>query len=105
MGKINLKTINQIEKLVLSDELAILFKHSTRCGVSKSILRAFESKYKRLDFYYLDILNHRDVSDALAKKLNIPHQSPQIIVIKNGKPVAHHSHYDIISKFNLEAYK
>ena len=78
----------------------LIFKHSTRCGISKSVLRKFE---KQLDtsidteLYFLDLINHRDISNEIAKRFDIVHQSPQLLVIKNGVVVEHDSHYDILN--------
>lgn len=108
MKWITLKHKEQIENLLLQKEIAVIFKHSTRCIISKSVLADFETKFnstKGVSFYYLDILNYRNLSNLLEEKCDIMHQSPQIIILKNGKPLAYHSHYNIISNFNLEAYK
>jgi bacillithiol system protein YtxJ len=43
----------------------------------------------------LDLLNHRDVSSAIAEKLRVHHESPQVVVIKNGEAVFHESHHSI----------
>lgn len=48
-----------------------------------------------LTFYYVDLLAHRDVSNAIAEDLGILHQSPQLIVIKHGRVVHHSTHESI----------
>ncbi|WP_139957877.1 bacillithiol system redox-active protein YtxJ [Flavicella sediminum] len=105
---IPLTSIEQLNSIIeKSEKTALLFKHSTRCGISASVLRKFETKNEglreQLDFYYLDLLNHRDISAAMAEKFNVVHQSPQAIVVKNGTAVANESHYDIIG-IDLENY-
>lgn len=74
----------------------IIFKHSTRCGISSMVLRGFKNSYSfneaQADLYYLDLLNYRDVSNEVGYKFQVIHQSPQLIVIKNGVTVAHDSH-------------
>ena len=85
----------------------ILFKHSTRCGISRMVLKQFESDYdltvNNLDLYYLDLLNYRDISNEIASKFQVMHESPQLLVIKNGVVVAFESHGAInslvLSKF------
>ena len=76
-----------------------LFKHSTRCSRSMFAKSKLEEGYNissnKLKFYYLDLLNHRDVSDAIASKFGVHHQSPQILVLKEGKVVFHTSHEQI----------
>ncbi|MBT8305007.1 MAG: bacillithiol system redox-active protein YtxJ [Bacteroidia bacterium] len=74
----------------------IIFKHSTRCGISRMVLNQFVDAYdhsdKEIDLYYLDLLNHRDVSNEVGYKFQLIHESPQLLVIKNGVTVAHASH-------------
>lgn len=76
-----------------------IFKHSTRCGISRMVLRNFESNYNmdasQMKLYFLDLLAHRDVSDEVGYRFQVMHQSPQLIVIKNGNAVAHASHHSI----------
>ena len=82
----------------------VIFKHSTRCGISSMVIKQFEKAYdlseNNLDLYYLDLLNYRDVSNAIAIKFEVMHQSPQLLVIKNGVVVAHDSH-GAINTMNL----
>ena len=64
------------------------------------VWRRFKSRVKeyedQLDSYYLDLLMFRDISNEIASRYDIVHQSPQLIVIKNGVAVANASHYDIL---------
>ncbi|MCF2219017.1 MULTISPECIES: bacillithiol system redox-active protein YtxJ [Chryseobacterium] len=76
-----------------------IFKHSTSCFISKTVLRNFEKEIENLDqkidLYYLDLLAHRPVSNKIAEDLGVTHQSPQLIVIENGKAVNNASHQNI----------
>lgn len=68
-----------------------LYKHSTQCGICDSAIEeveAFELKNPSATIYYLDLLAHRDVSNAIAQRLGVRHESPQFIVLQAGKPVA-----------------
>lgn len=73
-----------------------IYKHSTTCGISGMVLRGLQSQYDieaaQLDFYYLDLKAHRNVSNEVAARFQVWHESPQIILIKNGKAVYHASH-------------
>lgn len=73
-----------------------VFKHSTRCSISsmaKSRLeRDWQGNEPNFPVFYLDLIAHRDVSSAIAMDTGVEHQSPQLIVIKNGKPVYDGSH-------------
>lgn len=85
----------------------VIFKHSTRCGISRMVLKQFVASYNLtesdLDLYYLDLLNHRDVSNETGYKFQVMHESPQLLIVKNGVVVAHASH-GAINSLNLEQY-
>ena len=93
----------QLEELIESSFSIpqLVFKHSTRCSISRYVLSDFISGYSfsAQDFgaWYLDLLNFRSISNAVANRLEVTHQSPQLLVIKNGKVVAHSSHEQINS--------
>lgn len=94
--------IDQIEEIksLSENEPILIFKHSTRCGISSMVLRQFKSKITREPIqpkvYLLDLLAYRNISNAIANEFQIIHQSPQIIVIKNGNAVYNSSHYEIL---------
>ena len=96
-----LMSITQLDNLIKISETktVLIFKHSTRCGISRAVLKAFENQFKDVDaeFYYLDLLNHRDISNEIASLLGVVHQSPQLLVLKNGKVKKHDSHYEILN--------
>jgi bacillithiol system protein YtxJ len=77
----------------------VIFKHSTRCHISKMVLSKFENEVKNseneLSYYFLDLINHRDISNAIADQLEVTHQSPQLLVLENGIVVHHASHSEI----------
>lgn len=85
----------------------VIFKHSTRCGISKMVINSFTSDYKlnenELDLYYLDLLGYREVSDVIEHKFKVIHESPQLLIIKNGIVVVHASHGEI-SNIDLKAF-
>lgn len=73
----------------------IIFKHSTRCGISRMTLKKFGNDYAlhdKVTSYFLDLLAHRDVSNAISQQFNVEHQSPQLLLIKDGKSVYDVSH-------------
>ena len=81
---------DQLQNIIeLSNTKPVLvFKHSTRCGISRGVLSKFEQEMEGVDerivFYYLDLLQYRNISNEIVSKFNVVHQSPQIILIKNG---------------------
>ena len=92
--------LNDIEEKS-NTKIQVLFKHSTRCGISRSVLNRFVSNYDLsldIDLYYLDLLNYREVSNEIAHKFQVIHQSPQFLILKNGKVVHHASHHEIYSE-------
>lgn len=100
MNWIALTSLAQLSEI---DELSkiqpvMLFKHSTRCSISNMALSRVESKWKDesgIKAYYLDLLNYRDVSDAISTHYKVTHQSPQALLIVNGICTAHQSHSGI----------
>jgi len=75
-----------------------IFKHSTRCGISRMVLKNFEKQYSAKDdvkLYFLDLVKHREVSNAVADELSVRHESPQFIVLSDEKVIHHASHQDI----------
>ena len=78
---------------------ALLFKHSTRCSISIAALNRLERNWKfsneNLPTYYLDLLNNRQLSIKIADSFTIEHESPQVLIIKNGKCIYSASHSNI----------
>ncbi|MGE4514624.1 bacillithiol system protein YtxJ [Chryseobacterium taeanense] len=76
-----------------------IFKHSTSCFISKTVLRNFEKEIENLDqkpeLYFLDLLAHRSISNKIAEDLSVRHESPQLLVIENGKVINSASHQHI----------
>lgn len=75
----------------------LIFKHSTRCsisGVAKSRLERAEAP-GNTDFYYLDLIRYRDISNKVSELFNVYHESPQVLLIKNGECIYDESHSGI----------
>lgn len=97
----NIKTEEDLAKAIEASyqhKIAI-FKHSTSCFISKTVLRNFEKEVEnsdqKVEVYYLDLLVYRPLSNKIAEDFGIRHESPQLIVIENGKPINNASHQDI----------
>ena len=93
----DLGQLNEIVDLSTEKPVAI-FKHSTRCSISRMVLKQFENEFDLQDKvvpYFLDLLEHRDISNEIASRFGVQHQSPQIIVIKDGKAVYNASHESV----------
>lgn len=96
-----LQDITQLDSIVEeSKQMPVaIFKHSTRCGISRMVLRQFEKGYKfedsQIKLYFLDLLAHRNISNEIVDRFGVAHESPQIILLKNEKVVHHDSHNSI----------
>ena len=98
-----IKTIKELSK----SETILVFKHSTRCGISGMVIKRFEnlfdSSMNNIKVYYLDLLNFRAISDEVGYSFQAEHQSPQLLIIRNEVAVLNVSHYDI-STVNIQKY-
>ncbi len=102
-SKINwipLNYLGQLDEMVAfsNQKPAVIFKHSTRCSVSRFALKQFENEFdlkEEVDAYFLDLLEYRDISNEIANRFGVYHQSPQLLLIKEGKSVYDVSHSDI----------
>ena len=75
----------------------VIFKHSTRCGIS-AVAKGRLEKWRpseEFDFYFLDLIKHRPLSNKIAEAFQVYHQSPQVLVIRNGECVYDESHLGI----------
>jgi len=104
-----LTSLDQLEtiKTESNTEAILIFKDSTRCGISKMVIKQFEKLFteenQHLKVYYLDLLNHKDISAEIGQTFQVVHQSPQLIVVRNGNSVHHASHNDI-TEVNLSRF-
>lgn len=92
----NLEAENQFLDLLENEKVFAVFKHSTRCSISSMAKNRVEREWN-LDFpiYYLDLIKYRSISNLIAAKSGVEHQSPQLIVFQNGLPVYDASHSGI----------
>ena len=97
----NVTSVDQLQEVLESakEKPVLLFKHSTRCSISSMALSSFESDWSSenelCDLYFVDLLRHRDVSNAIASETGVAHQSPQAILIDGSEVVYHASHSSI----------
>lgn len=99
MNWIALETEQQLQEIADTSFTTpqVIFKHSTTCSISSMALNRLERSEPptNVDFYYLDLLKQRPISAAIAEKFQVHHESPQVLVIKNGECVYDESHYGI----------
>ncbi|RDI56296.1 bacillithiol system redox-active protein YtxJ [Flavobacterium glaciei] len=102
-NKINwneLTDLGQLDEIIAAsnEKPVAIFKHSTRCSVSRMALKQFENQFNSSDKvtpYFLDLIAYRDISNEIATRFGVYHQSPQLILIKEGKAIYNVSHSDI----------
>jgi len=89
------------------DKPILIFKHSTRCIISAMVLRELEANAEKLTelghWYYLDLIANRDCSNKIAQELKVVHQSPQLIIVRNGVVLWDASHQAITPETILDA--
>ncbi|MFY0254511.1 bacillithiol system redox-active protein YtxJ [Chitinophaga sp. 30R24] len=99
----NWKTLANEEQLAeinkaSADAPVVIFKHSTRCSISSMAKARLErvAVPEGLTFYYLDLIAHRPISNKIAEMYDVPHESPQILLIRNGQCIYNESHTGIL---------
>lgn len=96
MNWIYLTSAAQLEEIKKKSNIKsqVIFKHSIRCSISSMVKSRLErsEQPENVDFYYLDLINNRDLSNQLSEDFNVWHESPQILLIKDGKCIYDESH-------------
>jgi bacillithiol system protein YtxJ len=99
MNWIDLKNEDQINEIIEKSKTKpqVIFKHSTRCSISAMAKGRLERSIApgNADFYYLDLISYRNISNKISSVFNVYHESPQILVIKNGECIYDESHGSI----------
>ncbi len=93
----NLESLSDLDRALADPKgRMVLYKHSTQCGICDGAIEEIEQFLKHhpaaAEFYYLDLLEHRDVSNAIAQRLSVKHESPQAIVLEEGIVTAVFNH-------------
>lgn len=103
---IDLNQLSQIDEIKAAEGYSLIFKHSTRCSISMMAKRSFERDWDVIptdvDCYFLDLISHRDISAYIAEVFQVHHESPQLLLIKNGDCILASSHGDISADEVLE---
>lgn len=99
-----IKTNSQLDKIFSGNNgrPALIFKHSTRCSISKGALERFENKWKQdksnCDLYFVDVIVDRPLSMAIAERSGTIHHSPQALLLIEGKVIYNKTHEKISAK-------
>ncbi len=106
-----LNSIEQVDALIKQSQEypVVILKHSTSCGVSRMVMngltRDWDLTEDELHFYYLDLLQHRDISNLLAQRSGVRHESPQVLMFKNGVAIYNASHSGVTVRGLREGLK
>lgn len=99
MDWITLDKPEQLHEIKAQPGYSIIFKHSTRCSISMMAKRRFEMDGdelpKEVPTYFLDLIRYRDISNQIAQDFQVHHESPQLLLIKNGECILDQSHGSI----------
>lgn len=99
MHWIHLTGEEQLKQIISKSQIKaqVIFKHSSRCSISAVALQRLQkvSQPADIDFYFLDLLSYRSLSNKIANLFDVPHESPQVLVIRDGKCVYEESHMGI----------
>jgi bacillithiol system protein YtxJ len=110
MDWIKLENLSQLEQIkkISTEKPVLIFKHSTRCSISSMAFDRLLRNWKQEDTekvtpFFLDLIRYRNISDQISSVFGVYHQSPQIILIKEGQAIYDNSHMgisypDIMSK-------
>ena len=99
MNWIALTSDDQLEdiKLQSNTKPVVIFKHSTRCSISTMAKGRLDrgEQPQGIDFYYLDLLAFRPISNKITEMFSVPHESPQLLLIKNAECIYEETHNGI----------
>lgn len=96
----HLTDLSQLDRIIEEsfNNPILIFKHSRSCSISGTALNRLERNWDlatNTKLYLLDLISHRNISNAVAEKFAVQHESPQVLIIENGKSVYDRSHFDI----------
>ena len=96
MNWTTLDSANQVDAIKSKPGYSLIFKHSTRCSISIMAKRRFEMDMDKLPtdmpLYFLDLIQYREISKQVAEDFHVYHESPQMLLIKDGKCILDQSH-------------
>jgi bacillithiol system protein YtxJ len=107
-----LRSFDQIDNIrqESKEKPVLIFKHSTRCNISRTSLDRLERNWKEdemanVRLYFLDLIAHRDLSNKVATEFGVEHESPQVLIIKDERSAYDRSHFEIDYQHIKDALK
>ena len=97
-----IKSKEQFQELdrLSKDKLMVIFKHSTMCPISSMALKRFQKEAdfdtEQVDLFFVNVIDQQAIADAIGEYYGVVHQSPQLLIIKNGEAVYHSSHSAVV---------
>ena len=99
MHWIHLTDEEQLKQIISKSQIKpqVIFKHSTRCSISAVALQRLQkvTQPSDIDFYFLDLLAFRGLSNKVADTFKVIHESPQVLLIRDGSCIYEESHMGI----------
>lgn len=99
MTWIPLDSAEQIDTIKQTQGYSLIFKHSTRCSISMMVKKRFEFDRDKLPenlpLYFLDLIKYRELSNKIASDFQVYHESPQLLLIKDGECILDLSHGEV----------
>ena len=99
MNWTSLESAEQIDEIKHQQGYNLIFKHSTRCSISMMVKKRFELDWDKLPgdlpIYFLDLIKYRELSAKIASDFQVHHESPQLLLIKNGECILDLSHGEV----------
>jgi bacillithiol system protein YtxJ len=99
MNWTSLESAEQIDEIKHQQGYHLIFKHSTRCSISMMVKKRFELDWDKLPgdlpIYFLDLIKYRELSGKIANDFHVPHESPQLLLIKDGECILDLSHGEV----------
>ncbi len=99
MNWTKLESAEQIDAIKGQEGYSLIFKHSTRCSISMMVKKRFEFEWDKLPenlpLYFLDLIKYRDLSNQIAADFVVHHESPQLLLIKDGECILDLSHGEV----------
>lgn len=108
----NLRSVDQIDEIRTESKKnpVLIFKHSTRCNISRTSLDRLERNWKdeemaHVSAYFLDLISYREISARIAEEFDVEHESPQVIIIRDERSTYDRSHFEIDYQHIRDAVK
>jgi bacillithiol system protein YtxJ len=99
MNWTSLESTDQIDNIKHQQGYNLIFKHSTRCSISMMVKKRFELDWDKLPqdlpLYFLDLIKYRELSAKVASDFQVHHESPQLLLIKDGECILDLSHGEV----------